>query len=118
MLATVFQMSEPRLKAGLWVSMALRMGDRSGRPGMVLRKGDADAGGVLVVLHGREGMSVLTQTRGASGEVAWLRGTGTEAVDQTAADAYVARQLKFDPDLWVLEFEAPDLLPPFDAKIV
>ncbi len=111
-------MSEPRVKSGLWVSMALRMGNRDGRPGVVVRKGDADAGGVLVVLHGREGLSVLSQVRGAGGEVAWMRGTGALPVDQPAADAYVARQVKFDPDLWVLEFEAPDLLPPFEAKIV
>jgi len=111
-------MSEPRVKAGLWVSMALRMGNRDGRPGVVLRKGDPDAGGVLVVLHGREGMAVLSQVRGASGEVAWIRGTGAAPVDQSTADAYVARQVKFDSDLWVLEFEAPELLPPFEAKIV
>jgi hypothetical protein len=111
-------MSEPRVKAGLWVSMALRMGDRDGRPGMVLRKGDPDAGGVLVVLLGREGVSVLSQIRGAGGDVAWMRGTGPEPVDQATADAYIARQVKFDPDLWVLEFEARDLVPPFEAKIV
>jgi hypothetical protein len=111
-------MSEPRVKAGLWVSMALRMGDRDGRPGMVLRKGDADAGGVLVALHGREGIVVLSQVRDARGEVAWMRGTGAAPVDQPAADAYIARQVKFDPDIWVLEFEAPDLLPPFEAKLL
>jgi hypothetical protein len=111
-------MSEPRVKAGLWVSMALRMGNRDGRPGVVVRKGDPDAGGVLVVLHGRDGMTVLSQVRGANGEVAWMRGTGAGPVDQPAVDAYIARQVKFDPDVWVLEFEAPDLLPPFEAKIV
>ena len=98
--------------------MALRMGDRDGRPGMVLRKGDADAGGVLVALHGREGIVVLSQVRDARGEVAWMRGTGAAPVDQPAADAYIARQVKFDPDIWVLEFEAPDLLPPFEAKLL
>ena len=44
-------MTEPRVKVGLWVSAALRMADRAGRPGAVLRKGDADAGGVLAVLR-------------------------------------------------------------------
>jgi hypothetical protein len=111
-------MTEPRVKASLWVSMALRMGDQGGCPGVVVRKGDPDAGGVLVVLHGREGMAVLSQVRDARGDVAWMRGTGAAPVDQSTADAYVARQLKFDPDLWVVEFEAPDLLPPFEAKIV
>jgi hypothetical protein len=112
-------MTEPRLKAELWVSMALRMGDRGGRPGVVVRKGDPDAGGILVVLHGRDGLlSVLSQIRGANDEMAWMRATGAVPVDQVAADAYVARQVSFDPDIWVVEFEAPDGLPPFEAKIV
>lgn len=111
-------MAEPRVKAGIWVQMALRLGDKDARPGMVLRKGDPDAGGVLVVLRGREGLTVLSQVRVADGAAAWMRGTGTAAVGQEAADAYVARQLRFDPDLWVVEFEAPDLLPPFEATVL
>jgi hypothetical protein len=111
-------MPEPRLKAGLWVKMALRLADRDGRPGVVLRKGDADAGGVLVVLHSRDGLCVLSQVRAADGAPAWMRATGATPVDQAAADAYVARQVRFDPDIWVLEFEAPDLTPPFEAKVV
>ncbi|WP_428488002.1 DUF1491 family protein [Rhodopila sp.] len=111
-------MTQPRIKAGIWVRMALRMGDIDNRPGAVLRRGDADAGGVLVVLRGREGLSVLSQLRSAEGELAWMRATGGTPVDQDAVDAYITRQVKFDPDLWVLEFEAPDLLPPFEAKLV
>ena len=111
-------MTQPRVKAGMWVGMALRLGNADGRFGAVLRKGDPDAGGVLVVLRGREGLSVLSQVRSADGELAWMRATGPAPVDQEAADAYVARQLKYDSDLWVLEFEAPDLLPPFEARIV
>jgi hypothetical protein len=110
-------MSEPRVKAGIWVQMALRMGAQDGRYGTVIRKGDPDAGGILVVLHGRAGLSVLSQIRAANGEPAWLRATGADPVDQAKADEYIARQLRFDPDLWVLEFEAPDLLPPFEATI-
>ena len=109
---------EARVKAGLWASMALRMGDLAGRPGAVLRKGDADSGGFLCVLRGREGLAVLSQTRDAMGRPAWIRATGEAPVDDAAADAYVERQVRRDPDLWVLEFEAPDLLPPFEAVIV
>lgn len=110
-------MTEARIKAGLWVSMAVRMGDLNNRPGAVVRKGDPDSGGILVVLRGREGLCVLSQVRVADAP-AWLRATGRAPVDEAAADAYVARQVGRDPDLWVLEFEAPDLLPPFEARIV
>ena len=115
---TEAEMTEARVKAGIWVQAALRLGNADGRYGAVLRRGDADAGGILVVLRGREGLSVLSQARTASGEAAWLRATGPAPVDQAAADAYVARQLKFDPDLWVIEFDSPDLLPPFEATFV
>jgi hypothetical protein len=111
-------MAEARVKAGLWVQVALRLGNAAGRYGAVLRRGDADAGGILVVLRGAQGQSVLSQARTAEGEPAWLRATGPAPVDQAAVDAYVARQVRVDPDLWVLEFESPDLLPPFEAVFV
>ena len=111
-------MTTPRVKAGIWVSMALRMGNANGRYGVVLRKGDPDAGGILVVLRNDKQVSVLSQIRSGEGALAWMRATGSDPVDDATADAYVARQVKFDPDLWVVEFEAPDLLPPFEAKLV
>ena len=111
-------MAEPRLKAGLWVKMALRLADRDGRAGVVLRRGDPDSGGVLVVLRGREGLCVLSQVRAADGALAWMRATGAAPVDQAAADLYIDRQVRFDPDLWVLEFDAPDWVPPFEARLI
>ncbi len=111
-------MSEPRVKAGLWVSAALRLSFHDGRGGAVLRRGDEDAGGIVVVLRGRDGLSVLSAMTGAGGERNWLRGTGATPVDQAAADAYVERQVSRDPDLWVVEFDAPDMLPPFEGRIV
>jgi len=109
---------DPRVKAGIWVSMALRMADISGRSGAVLRKGDPDAGGILCVLRGRAGLVVLSQARDAEGRAAWLRGTGDAPVNDEAVDAYVARQVTRDPDLWVVEFDAPDLIPPFEARLI
>ena len=107
-----------RVKTGIWVTSVLRLGNAAGRYGAVLRKGDADSGGVLVVLRGAQGVSVLSQTRNAEGEPAWIRGTGKAPVTQEAADAYVSRQVGFDPDLWVLDFDSPDLAPPFDAHVL
>ena len=111
-------MAEARLKAGLWVKAALRLGDVDGRPGMVLRRGDPDSGSVLVVVRSPDGVSVLSAVRSGDGEAAWMRSTGEAAVTDAEADAYVERQVNRDPDLWVLEFTGPDLSPPFDAKIV
>ena len=111
-------MTEQRVKAGLWVQMALRLGNAEGRYGVVVRKGDPDAGGVLVVLRNDKEVSVLSQMRSGEGELAWMRATGPGPVDDATAEAYIARQVKFDPDLWVIEFEAPDLLPPFEGKLL
>ena len=85
----------------------------------MLRRGDADAGGVLAVLRNRAGeIVVLSQMRTLEGAAAWMRATGAAPVSQEAADAYVARQVSRDPDLWVLEFDAPDFAPPFEAVLV
>jgi hypothetical protein len=96
----------------------LRLADQGATPGAVLRRGDPDSGGVLVVLRAPEGLCVLSRIYTASGESAWMRATGPDPVPQEAADAYVERQVRRDPDLWVVEFDAPGLLPPFEAKIV
>ncbi len=111
-------MAEPRIKAGLWVAAALRLGTVDGKPGVVIRKGDPDAGGVLVVLRGRTGTMVLSQFRDAQGELAWMRGTGPEPVSEVTSDAYIKKQLTYDSDLWVIEFDAADYLPPFAGKLV
>ncbi|AZV38684.1 hypothetical protein CFR75_06620 [Komagataeibacter xylinus] len=112
-------MDEPRLKTGLWVRAMLRQAGQKGNPGMVLHHGDDDAGGVLVVLMGRQGrMCVLARTLTPDGRRTWFRATGETDVDQAGVDAYVTRQMERDPDLWVVEFDAPDLAPPFEARLI
>ncbi|MGH7067785.1 MAG: DUF1491 family protein [Acetobacteraceae bacterium] len=111
-------MAEARLKTEIWVRATLRLADANGRPGAMLRRGDSDAGGVLIVLRGAAGLCVLSQIRTQEGKPAWLRATGPEPVDQASVDAYLARQTGRDPDIWVIEFPAPDLVPPFAADIV
>jgi hypothetical protein len=110
-------MGEPRIKAGIWVSAAIRQGNVLGKPGLVVRKGDQDAGGLLVILRGRAGNVVLTQFRESDGQLAWMRGSGAEPLSEAATDEYVAKQIRYDPDLWVIEFDAADYLPPFEGRI-
>lgn len=97
-------MTEPRLKSGLWVQAQLRRADREGRALMVLRKGDADAGVVIVkVLDGDGRVRLFVQATDADGGLAWQRPLGAAPVAEPEADDYIARQVRFDPDIWAVE---------------
>lgn len=109
---------EARLKSELWVKAALRACSAAAIAAMVVRKGDTDAGAVLIkqnLLGG--GFVVLTQVRRGDGSPVWLRGTGPLPVDEATADAYINRQIDRDFDLWVIEVEDRDGRLPFDAKV-
>ena len=110
---------EPRLKAKLRVQAAVRSCLASGISATVARKGDDDAGAILVkqnLMGG--GFRVLTQMRTGTGELGWLRGTGDEPVAEPVADAYVARQVDRDSDIWVIEIEDRDGRLPFTGVVL
>ena len=91
-------MTEPRLKSGLWVRAQLRMADRVGRAFTVLRKGDEDAGTVILKLLGADGRArLLAQATAPDGGLAWHWPLGAEAMPEAEADAYIARQARFRP---------------------
>ena len=97
-------MTEPRVKSGLWVRAQLRMADRAGRAFTVLRKGDEDAGTVILKLLGPDGRArLLAQANAPDGGLAWHWPLGTDALPEAEADAYIARQARFDPDIWAVE---------------
>ena len=97
---------EPRLKAEIWVKAHLRRLSVHGIPAVVARRGDSSAGAVLIKVNRLEqGSVVLAPMTRLDGRRAWLSATGAAPVAETEADAYIARQVRTDPDLWVLEIE-------------
>jgi hypothetical protein len=110
---------EPRLKTGLVVQAALRLATAQAIPIFVVRRGAADAGAVLIKLNRLEhGFTVLAQTRTLESELVWMRATGAEPVDEQTADTYIERQVKRDPDLWVVEIEDRAGRPIFTGRVL
>ena len=107
------------LTTGLWVSAQVRICDRAFIPATVVRRGDPDAGTVLLKLNRFEhGVTVYTQASSMGDVPAWSRGTGPSPVAEADADAYIARQVARDPDVWVLEIEDRKGQYQLDGKVV
>jgi hypothetical protein len=99
-------MTEARLVASLWVSALLRRAEAEGMFATVMRRGDPVAGAVAVVLRGRDGpMRILARVADATGS-RWA--TARDALDEAEVTAWVDRQARYDPDLWVVELLGED----------
>ncbi len=93
-----------RLAAGIWVGAYLRRLEMAGIPAYVARRGDDTAGAVIVKLATLDGQAVAFQRSFdlMTGARAWvILAQGAEA----GVDQALARQARFDPDLWVIEIE-------------
>ena len=98
-----------RLKAGIWVRAHIRRCEVAGAAAFVVVKGDETAGAVLIKVNRLGGgCEVFAPSTGLDGERRWAAGTGAAPVDEPEADAYIARQRGYDPDLWVIEIEDRD----------
>lgn len=92
----------------IWVAALIRRAELGGAFPVVVRKGDARAGSVLIkVLNRSEGTARLyaEATRG-DGEKVWMRPALSE--QETELDAYIARAARVDPDIWVVEIDDRD----------
>lgn len=99
-------MSEPLLQSDLWIAAHVRRCDLEFIPVAIRRKGDPNAGAVLIKVNRFDaGCTVYSQVRTEAGAAGWMRGSGPAPVPEPDADAYVARQVRFDSDLWVIEIE-------------
>jgi hypothetical protein len=111
--------ADGRLSTELWVQAHLRRCNSEGRFAAVLRKGDQWGGAVIVKLNLLDGtFKVLSQTRDMEGRIAWLAAQQGALLAETDATAYIDRQVKRDPDLWVIEVEDKQGRNPFEGKVV
>lgn len=93
----------PRLTSDFWVRAYLARLGLADIPAFVVAHGDASAGAVVVKLNHLDGRAqAFARSMNADGGRSW-----SVLVDgpEPEVDAAIARQRRFDPDLWVIEVE-------------
>ncbi len=105
-----------RLKSGIWVAAYIRRvqieGAQEGAQAMLRRRGAEEAGAVFIKISRLDGTAAVfapaPQTafdEARPSDRAFIRALKTEASAEADAEAYLARQIKFDPDVWIVEVE-------------
>ena len=97
-----------RLAAGMLVSALIRRAEELGGNGVVLAKGDASAGALLIQLAQRGVPGDLLERR--LDERGVYRWSPTGPGDAERRDDYLVRRRRSDPDLWVLELDVADAM--------
>lgn len=95
-----------RLASGLVVNALVRRVNAAGGSAMVLAKGDAEAGAILVLALERGGdPRFLERGIGPDGAPALVRSGPTGLAGDEAVSDYWQRRRSRDPDLWVIELD-------------
>ena len=95
-----------RLNASVEVSGLIRKVEGAGGFGVVLRRGDADSGSILVIVRSRGRFAgCLQRTLAMEGTYNWCA-VGPEAgAPEEKVSQFLAGQAGFDPDLWLVELD-------------
>jgi hypothetical protein len=99
-----------RVKSEIWVRAYLRRCQAEAVPVVIVRRGDAAAGAIFISVDRLDGTVCLygpapAGLKGGETDRRWVRCLGAGPVGSAEAGVYLARQLEFDPDLWILEVE-------------
>jgi hypothetical protein len=99
-----------RLKSEIWVKAYLRRCHSSGLAAVLVRRGDVDAGAIYIKVSHLDGTATLygpapAGLAGAQEERRWQACLKPDAAPESDADAYLARQADFDPDIWIVAVE-------------
>lgn len=97
-----------RLKSELWVKAYLRRAAVAGSPGVVVRRGDPDAGIIMIRIARLDGHCDLYGPAPAGlasddGERRWT--CLAEQAPEAAIDGRLGTEVRLDPDLWIVEVE-------------
>jgi hypothetical protein len=105
-------MTMTRLKTALWVAAYLRRCQVEGLFGVVRRRGAEEAGAVFVRISRLDGTSDLFGPAPQSAfdaapdaGRAFTPSLASQSATDAEVEAYLARQIKFDPDVWIVEVE-------------
>lgn len=104
-------MIEARASSSLLVSAMLRTIQDKGGSAMVLAKGDAMAGAILLVIADRGIATKLVERVWQFDGGYRLEPVGPADLSEPGAVGdYIARRRRSDPDLWAVELDHPDAL--------
>lgn len=101
-----------RLKAGIWVAAYVRRCNIEGAFAVVRRRGADEAGAVFIKIARLDGtaevfgpapQSAFYEARPA--DRAFTPALKVQPAPEVDAEAYLARQIKFDSDIWIVEVE-------------
>lgn len=91
-----------RLKTEIRVSAHLRRAQNGGAFAAILRRGDADAGSVWVILRQGTALFRYTEQMSMDGGRAWYRDGPFEEQDMSLR---MNKAVDRDPDIWIIEIE-------------
>ena len=99
-----------RLKSDIWVAAYLRICAAQGIMGVLVRRGDPDAGAIYIRVARLDGHCDLygpafAGLEGVEAERRFSPCLKSLTVPEAEADGYLARQAKYDSDLWIVETE-------------
>ena len=101
-----------RLKSGIWVAAYIRRCQIEGAQALLRRRGADEAGAVFIKISRLDGtaevfgpapQSAFDEARPA--DRAFVRCMKTQPAPEHDAEVYLARQIGFDPDIWIVEVE-------------
>lgn len=93
-----------RLKSAVYVQALIRHCEAAGAAAYLVRHGSEEAGAILVKINRLDGSCfVLSQARRGE-EAVWVKPLG-DSSDEMRASEYFVRQLRIDPDIWIVEIE-------------